>query len=161
MEPQSGPLKMFGVTTAGEAAGLGTERRHDKDTPMPRTRIRKLAKDKTKRPILITIIKILYIATALIKFPNKRRWIIRDACSMRFTEGSQFSMNVKDEHKTSKVWFIKCPWHKISRYKRPAELATAKYAHAYCVQFILVSHWGPQFSHKLHEASFHCYILGA
>ena len=49
MEPQSGPLKRFGVTTAGEAAGLGTERRHDKDTPMPRTRIRKLAKDKTKR----------------------------------------------------------------------------------------------------------------
>ena len=33
MEPQSGPLKMLGVTAAGEAAGLGTERRHDKDTP--------------------------------------------------------------------------------------------------------------------------------
>lgn len=77
---------------------------------------------------------------------------------MRFTEGSQFSMNVKDEHKTSKVWFIKCPWHKISRYKRPAELATAKYAHAHGVQFILVSHWGLRSSHKLHEASFHCYI---
>ena len=25
MEPQSGPLKTFGVTTAGEATGLGTE----------------------------------------------------------------------------------------------------------------------------------------
>lgn len=60
------------------------------------------AKDKTKRPILITIIKMLYIATALIKFPNKRRLIIRDACSMRFTEGNQFSMNVKDEHKNQK-----------------------------------------------------------
>ena len=60
------------------------------------------AKDKTKRPIIITIIKILYIATALIKFPNKRRLIIRDVCSMRFTEGSQFSMNVKDEHKSQK-----------------------------------------------------------
>ena len=51
MEPQSGPLKMLGVTAAGEAAGLGTERRHDKDTPCrePESENQPKTKPKGKR----------------------------------------------------------------------------------------------------------------
>ena len=43
------------------------------------------------------------MATALIKFPNKRGQIIRDDYSVRFTEGSSFSVNVEDEHKNQKM----------------------------------------------------------
>lgn len=81
-----------------------------------------LCQRQNQRPILITIIKMLYIATALIKFP-KRRLIIRDACSMRFTEGSQFSMNVKDKHKNRKYV------HKVSLTQNQQTEKTRQISH--------------------------------
>ena len=56
LEPQSGPLKMLGVITAGEAAGLGTERRHDKDTLCrePESENQPKTEPKGKRELLLS-----------------------------------------------------------------------------------------------------------
>lgn len=80
------------------------------------------------------------MATALMKFPKKRGQIIRDDCSVRFTEGISFSMNVEDEHKNQKSMVHKVSLTQNYQIENTLKLATAKYTHACCMLLILVSH---------------------